>query len=219
MKGRSKKKATGPKKKAATKKKAAARKPRQTRRVVRNFEHEFLDLGYRFKNNTEQWFSVLLRDNCNPCESYRQIQAELEDTFGDDAVYFIPAYVERVGKKSVGIILFDGYVFVKKGDDISEQSFTRKTECLDGVLPNGHASMVITNRHINRLKTKLRHELESRIPKRSDRVMPIEGTFKNLKGRVLSVNRRKRSAKIEFRKKTRIVQTVLSVVNFHITPR
>jgi transcription antitermination factor NusG len=190
-------------------------KQKKIRRISKT-EREFLALDYRFKNNTEEWFAVMLRDGCDLQENYHLLQYEIEDVFGQDAEYFLPVYVEKVDKKLVGIILFDGYVFIKRSDTVHEGCLTRKTECLDGVLKGNRRQRPLTNRDINRFKTRLRHELMNRAPKRGDRVRALEGTFKNMVGKVLSVRKSSKTARIKFEKKTRIVEDVLSIVNFEI---
>lgn len=180
---------------------------------------KFLKLDYRFKNNTEEWMCVILKEGCDLCESYRLIQAEIEEVFGDDAEYFIPIQIERVGNKNIGIELYDGYIFVKKSIIAEECLFERRMECLDSIMPISHDRYKITNRDINGMKTNLKHMLNARIPKKGDRVIAIEGTYKNLEGSVVEVNENKKQATIEFKKKTRIVEDVLSVVNFEIMKR
>lgn len=176
----------------------------------------FLDLDYRFKNNTEEWFAVMLRDGCDLREDYRILKYEIEDVFGEDVEYFLPVYIEYVGKKIVGIVLFDGYVFIKRSETAHESCLTRRTEYLDGILKNNGCQRPVTNRDINRFKTKLKHELANRAPKKGDRVKALEGTFKNMVGKVLSVRNSTKTARIEFKKKTRIVEDILSVVNFEV---
>lgn len=216
MRGRSSTE-TKSKKKLKSKPKQNLSKPEQKRkrRIPKN-EREFLGLDYRFKNNTEEWFAVMLRDGCDLQENYHLLQYEIEDVFGQDVKYFLPIYVEQVGKKLVSVSLFDGYVFIKKSETVHEGCLTRKTECLDGILKCNPRQRSVTNREINSLKTKLRHKIANRAPKRGDRVRALEGTFKNMIGKVLSVRKSSKTARIEFRKKTRVVEDVLSIVNFEV---
>lgn len=220
MRGRSKtkkdlvsKKKSTPKPRSKTrteKEESSSRKTRKTR------DRGFLDLEYRFKNNLEEWFAVLLTEGCNLCEDHKILQFELEEVFGDSVIYFLPIYIEKVGKKFIGVELFDGYVFVKKTETVDESCLVRHTEHLEGVLRGTKQQRPVNNRDINRLKTEIKHKLNKRIPKKGDKVSACEGTFKNMVGKVLSVNRKDRTARVEFRKKTRVVEAVLSVVNFEI---
>lgn len=181
----------------------------------RSIDKYFLDLNYRFKNNREEWFSIMLRDDCNLCEDYKIIQYEIESVFGDSVEYFIPLYIEEVSKKPVGIELFDGYVFIKKSEEVDESCFTKKQSCLD-TLVKRRRGRVITNRDINRFKTELKHRLKNKLPNKGDKIMVYEGTFKNMKGKVLSVDKKNKSTRVEFRKKTRVVEATLSIVNIEI---
>lgn len=216
MRGRSKTEQKSVSKKASKPKLKSNLPDSKQKRVIERYERPFLDLDYKFKNNTEEWFAVMLRDGCDLQEDYRLLQYEIEDVFGPDVEYFLPVYVEKVGKKLVGIILFDGYVFIKRSDTVHEGSFTRKTEFLESVLRCNQSQRPVTNRDINRFKTKLRHELVSRTPKKGDKVRVLEGTFKNMVGKVLSIRNSSKTARVEFRKKTRVVEDVLSIVNFEI---
>lgn len=182
-------------------------------------EKNFLSLDFRFKNNKEEWMCVVLKDSCDLCENYRLIQVEVEEVFGEEARYFIPVHIERVGNKNVGVELHDGYIYVKKSERSNNLPFNRKMECLDCILPELHERKRITNRTINNLKTQLIHKLKERIPRKGDRIVAVEGTFKNLEGNVISVNENNKEATVEFKKKTRIVESVLSVVNFEIIRR
>lgn len=198
-------------KEASKKRKNKRNKPKKdTASKLLFFDRDFLKLEYRFKNNTEKWFSLILHDNCDLCENYSRVQYELENIFGKDVVYFLPIYIEQVENKLVGVDLFDGYIFVKKDDCIDEDCFTGKNDFFDSVLKTGASSL--TNRDINTFKTKLKKKLDKRLPKKGDKVVVLEGTFKNMTGNVLSV-RKDRTIRVEFRKKTRVVETVLGVAN------
>jgi transcription antitermination factor NusG len=193
------------------KKKKAIKKKRK--KDNQSIQKEFLKLNYRFKNNDEKWLTILLTENCVLLESYKLIEKELEDIFGDDVIYFMPIYLdEKV--PGLGIQLFDGYIFVKCANGITESTFSRKTDYLDRILKKGSNAYFTTNRTINKFKTQLKKDLEKRIPCKGTRVISNEGTFKNQEGIVKSVNKRKKTAIVEFHKRTRIVTAKLSVINF-----
>ncbi len=194
-----------------TKKSKKSQKPQINR--------DFLDLDYRFKNNNEKWITIILMDNCNLLESYKLIQGELEDIFGEDVVYFFPLYIDKIGKKDVGVPLFEcyegGYIFVKYTSTMNVGKFD-KTDHLDSILHTGSNDKYVTNRDINRFKTSLKKEIENKIPKKGDWIIPKEGTFKSLEGKVISVRASDKTAVVEFSKKTRVVKARLTVINFDI---
>ncbi len=43
----------------------------------------FLEPNYRFKNNNDRWILITLNENCRLLESYKLIEKELEDIFGE----------------------------------------------------------------------------------------------------------------------------------------
>jgi transcription antitermination factor NusG len=187
--------------------------------MLEHKKKKFLNLNYRFKNNNEKWFIISLVESCDFLESYKLIQNELEEIFGEDVIYFIPMYITKIGKKDIGVSLLGsfegGYIFVKYSGTCSEDIF-KKTDHLDKLLITGSSKLYVTNRDINKLKTKLKKEINNKIPKKGDYVVPKEGVFKNLEGKVLSVSERNKTALVEFHKRTRIVKTHLTVINFDI---
>jgi transcription antitermination factor NusG len=181
--------------------------------VEKETQKEFLRLNYCFKNNDEKWMAILLNENSPVLEFHQIIEKELEELFGDSVTYFMPIYLdEKI--PGLGIQLFDGYVFVKCDKGITESSFSRKTDHLDRILHEGSNPYFITNKNINKFKAQLKRELEKRIPAKGSRVISNTGTFKNQEGKVISVSKRKKTAVIEFQKRTRIVTAKLSVINF-----
>lgn len=202
------------KKTKSEKKTKVKNKPKDTKKAESKPDKVFLDPSYRFKNNEEKWITVLLDDSCDLLQSYKIIEKELEEIFGEDVIYFFPLYIEKNDSKMV-FQLFEGYIFVKCTDSVCEKIF-KKTEYLDKVLYKGSNPNFVTNRDINKFKTKLKLELEKRLPRKGSKVIAKEGTFKNQEGKVLSVNKKNKTAIIEFQKRTRIVTAKLSVVNFEL---
>lgn len=185
------------------------------------FGKPFLEPNYRFKNNNDRWILITLNESCKLLESYKLIEKELEDIFGEDVIYFLPIYIEKVEGGITGFDLFGGdgtggYIFVKCSETANEKNFNKKTCYLDKILRIGSNPQAITNRDINKLKTRLKLELVKRLPCKGSRIIAKEGTFKNQEGIVLSVNKKKKTAVIEFHKRTRIVTAKLSVINFEL---
>jgi transcription antitermination factor NusG len=172
----------------------------------------FLEPDYRFKNNEEKWITILLNETCELLQSYKIVEKELEEIFGEDVIYFLPLYIEKNDSNAI-FQLFEGYIFVKCTVTACENSF-KKTDHLDRILYKGSNPSFVTNRDINKFKTKLKLELVKRLPRKGSMILAKEGPFKNQEGRVISVNRKKKTAVIEFHKRTRIVTARLSVINF-----
>lgn len=189
--------------------KSKSQKGKSNYKKKESFNKRFLDLDYKYKNKDERWFLVTLREDCNLFENYDLIQYEIESVFGSDAEYFLPIYVEKINNKYIGEELFDAYIFIKRTDKVTEELLTKKQSCLEGILKNG----VVKSSCINDLKSQLKQRIKEKIPKKGDTVVALEGTFKNMKGKVLSVRRSMNIVRVEFKKKTRIVESVLSVIN------
>lgn len=207
-------KCSKPKKVKSVKKSKVKPKQKEVKKVEEAPDKEFLDPSYRFKKNDEKWITVLLTDTCELLQSYKIIEKELEEIFGEDVIYFLPLYIEKNDSKTV-FQLFEGYIFVKCTDTVCEKVF-KKTEYLDRVLYKGSNPKFVTNIDINKFKTKMKLELEKKLPCKGSRIIAKEGTFKNQEGKVLSVNKKNKTAIIEFQKRTRIVTAKLSVVTFEL---
>jgi DNA-binding ferritin-like protein (Dps family) len=200
-------------------KKISKKVDKKPKKVIKQPNRDFLDLEYVFKNNNEKWLTILLMDNCNLLESYKLIQNELEDMFGEDVVYFIPIYIDKIGKKDVGVPLFEayegGYIFVKYTSSIEEGKF-KKTDHLDSILFTGSNMKYVTNRDINKFKRQLKKELVNSIPEPGQYVRAKEGVFKNLEGKVISVRLKDKTAFVKFSKKTRVVESHIPVINLEV---
>jgi len=204
------------KKSPGSNKKVVRRKRRTKAEMAAAASKEFLELKYRFKNNDEKWMTLVLSETTLLLESYKIIEKDLQEIFGDDVKYFLPIYIEKTNNNVVGFQLFEGYVFVKQSEISRVEVFTKKTEHLDKVLYRGSNPYFVTNRDINKFKTKLKLELVKRLPRKGSRVLVNDGTFKNQEGIVLSVNKREKTAIVEFHKRTRVVSAKLSVVSFEV---
>ena len=207
------------KKSSKVSKKISKKSNKKIKKVVKQPNREFLNLDYMFDNNKDKWLTIILMDNCNLLESYKLIQNELEDMFGEDVVYFLPIYIDKIGKKDVGVPLFKcyegGYIFVKYTSNIEEGKF-KKTDHMDSILYTGSNDKFVTNRDINKFKKQLNKELVNSIPEPGQYVRAKEGVFKNLEGKVISVILKDKTAYVKFSKKTRVVESHIPVINLEV---
>lgn len=203
------------KKTFAVKNKKVKSKEKSSKKIQLTEEKEFLQIGYRFKNNNESWLTIELNENCSLQESYKIIEKELEEMFGEDVMYFLPIYIEKEKENCSVFQFFPGYIFIKCSETVSVNDF-KKTDHLEKILYEGSHPSFVTNRDINKFKTKIKLELLKRLPAIGYKVLVKEGVFKNQEGTVKSINRREKTAIIEFRKRTRIVTAKLSVISFEV---
>jgi len=149
-------------------------------------------------------------------ERYGAIESEILVTFGDFTNFFIPAYIEKVKDKIVGMDLMGGYVFVEKTPE-SEQAVASMTSAyFKGRMPECSRTGVITGTHINQYKRKLLDCIRKLVPKKGTMVTPKVGTFKNVEGKVMSIARDRKSVTVLFKKSSRIVRAPVSVLNLDI---
>lgn len=149
-------------------------------------------------------------------ERYELLESEIISIFGDDTSFFIPAYIEKVKDKIVGMDLIGGYIFVEK-TSTSEGAIEMMTSpYIKGRMLEGARQGNITGEVINSYKKKLLESIKNLAPKKGDKVVPRVGTFKNVDGKVVSVSRDRKSATVVFKKSSRTVQAPVSVLNMDI---
>jgi len=144
-------------------------------------------------------------------ERYELLESELIRVFGEETPFFIPSYIEKVKDKVVGIDLIGGYLFVEKTPSSETAVSGMVSPYIKGRMPEG--SRVTTGANINEYKRKLLDSIKNMAPKKGAIVVPKVGTFKSLEGKVISVARDRKSAKVLFKKSSRIVQAPVSVIN------
>lgn len=146
-------------------------------------------------------------------ERYELLESEIIRVFGDDTSFFIPAYIEKVKDKTIGIDLIGGYLFVEKNATSEGALATVSSPYIKGRMPEGARSGVTTGANVNSYKKKLTDIIKGLAPKKGAVVVPKVGTFKNLEGKVMSVARDRKSAVVMFKKASRVVQAPVSVLN------
>lgn len=162
------------------------------------------------------WMIVELHDQEVEMHTmYDILECEIVRIFGDRVGFFIPAYVERVRDKTVGIDLIAGYVFIERTDESVSMLARMQSPYLKGEIRRNRQD-VVTGRAINKFKRQIVSTIKELAPKRGDMVVPKVGTFKNLEGKVKSVARDRRTASVVFKRSSRTVQAPISVLNMEI---
>jgi len=171
-----------------------------------------MDLSHKYKG-PGNWLIIRIKEGCELSENFDLIERELNLILESDTEYFIPAYVEKVEDQYIPIVLFEGYVFVRCAHCSCDSS---SISCLDGPLVVNKSIQYARNRDINNFKDKLNKQIQDMIPKKGQLIVPKVGTFKNLEGTVISVNRKKRTAKAIFKQASRVVSAYINVINLEI---
>jgi transcription antitermination factor NusG len=183
------------------------------RRYYKQFNES---LGLK-RNGASKWMVLLVAENCDMSTEMNAIEHELAEIFGSEVEFFIPVYSESVKGKRVSRVFLDRYVFVKKTDTVTEELFQNRTEHLEGVLET--QGRYVTDNEILRIQSAMYREVHKNIPKKGQSVIPLEGTFKNLEGRVLSVNRSRMTAMVVFERSSRTVEAPISIINLELIRR
>lgn len=171
-----------------------------------------MDLSHKYKG-PGNWLIIRIKDGCELSENYESVEKELQNVLDDNTEYFIPAYVEKVEDQYIPIVLFEGYVFAKCENCIWDPS---SIICLEGPLVVNHNFQYVKNRDINNFKYRLNNQIQNMIPKKGQLIKPKIGIFKNLEGTVVSVNKKKRTAKAIFKQASRVVSAYINVINLEI---
>ena len=196
-------------------KKCVTKKQREIKRPISEATIRSRDLKY-FYSGEGGWLILELYDDVDLGGLYNNIENDILNIFGDSSDYFIPVYSEKVREKCVCINLFDGYVFVKESDNTEDALSKMKSEYIKGALSGPGGIIKVENESINSFKKKLEHKIKGMVPTKGQRVIPRVGTFKNMEGKVISVNKAKLIARVLFEKSSRVVEAPISVVNLDI---
>lgn len=174
------------------------------------------DPKYRYRSYKDRWFILKLFEDTILEESYIIIEKEIQEQFGIEADYFIPVYSEEVKEKKVCVTLFDGYVFVKKDEDTTQALPKLNSIYIEGPLTIKDQIQLATCKEINNFKKKLESKIKAMVPKKGQFVIPREGVFKNIEGKVLSVNKKSLIARVLFEKSSRTVEAPINIINLDI---
>jgi len=175
-----------------------------------------MDINYKYKDketNKYKWAIMELRDTTDLEESFEIIERSIINLLGSDTHYFIPIYREPIKGEYASVLLFEGYIFIRLDSKKEDSIYKFKTEHIKGPLMLGRGPSYVLSKDINDFKTKLKGVIRKMIPKKGTLVTPRVGTFNNLKGKVLEVDRTKLIAYVEFERSTRIVEAPINIVN------
>jgi transcription antitermination factor NusG len=165
---------------------------------------------------SSRWIIVELNEDTFLETHYEQVERVLRDELGSSVVYFLPVYKEKVQGKSVCYVLFDGYVFIQRTDEVITKIHKLRTEHIKGALFIDGSLRLVTGTRINRFKRELQEKVHTMLPQKGQRVIAKVGTFKNLEGEVLSVDPEKLIAIVRFSARSRVVDAPLNIVNISL---
>lgn len=188
-------------------------KPKKTKKIKRvNTSIQNTDLTFKYKGNG-RWAIFQLKDDCDISENYESIEQELKNIFGEEIEYFIPVYREKIDSSSVGLTLFDGYIFIRFLDTQECVCNPGEYRYLEGPLMKGGKISYASDKEINILRSNLYKKLQKRFPRRGQMIVPKSGTFKNLEGKVVGVDRKNRVVRAIFKQSSREVGADINVIN------
>jgi transcription antitermination factor NusG len=153
------------------------------------------------------WATFLLHEYVEVSKSVASITRELTNILGDQIEVFVPVQTHNIAAREIQVILFDGYAFVKHDgspDFDSRVKRARGSYISSALIYNGKVSY-ISGKEITKYREKLKEMVFSFIPEVGDLVEGVDGTFANMVGIVLSVDKVAKRSDVKFRTKTREV--------------
>jgi len=175
----------------------------------------YLNIDNKYKGGSNKWLVVLLSEETSIGDHYNLIEYEIKDIFGQKVDFFIPFYRDKVGDKNICIVLFEGYIFVQEPKEgFSEIDFSKvKTSHVRSPLCSNGTFNYVNNNHINGFKKELRKKIKGMIPNLGQTVIPKEGVFKDLEGKVISIDKKKMILTVRFETSSRVVEAPVSIIN------
>ena len=173
------------------------------------------DINHMYKGRYDRWLVVALEEDVNVEDSYREIEKEILDIFGNDAIYFIPLYVEKLGDKEICLLLFGGYIFVKEPEEgFGNIDFSKmRTIYIKGAISKGNKYDYVKNKDINNFKKSLRKAIREKVPNIGQSIIPKEGLFKGIEGKVVAINKNRMLMTVIFETPSRVVEAPVSFIN------
>jgi len=120
--------------------------------------------------------------------SYTEIVSNIKELFGSGVDYFIPEYQEKMGSYTSTCALFEGYVFIRDGEETRDRLtnirdfriFAKALECRGRLQTVSSSDIGVLKRKLNKA-TKKKLSIGSR-------VKVLEGIFSNLIGEVVGID-------------------------------
>ena len=160
-----------------------------------------------------KWVIVELADDITFDDNSEVIEHDAIQLFHDQP-YFIPVYTEEINGETVSVTLFDGYFFVKLSEDLLINCENIKSENIKGVMKKNSKIVQINGNKINEFKQEMQDKLLSLAPKKKQFISPKIGILSNLKGEVLSINKKKLIFTARFKCSTRLIEAPVSFINY-----
>lgn len=174
------------------------------------------DLNHLYKNTDAKWLIIELNEDVELEENHEKIEVRIKEICGPDIEYFIPIYSEQVNGKSVCVVLFKGYFFIRSVENLEKTSVSLHDEQIKGPLLYNSCCQYVGSGDINKFKVKLNRLVNDMIPHKGQAVIPRVGVFKNLEGVVLSVDKRKLIARVIFKRASRVVEAPINIINLQV---
>jgi hypothetical protein len=165
-------------------------------------------------NSKTKWAILELAEDITFEDYSEAIESDILQLFGKNVQYFIPVYSEEINGNVVSDILFDGYFFIKISDDFINKIDNIKSDNIKGVMKKNSKIIEINGSKINEFKKEMYDKLLSLAPKRKQLISPKIGILSNLKGEVLSVNKRNMTFLARFKCSSRIVEAPVNFINY-----
>jgi hypothetical protein len=167
-------------------------------------------------DSKSRWNIIELAEDITFEEHSDVIERHIPNMFGADIEYFVPFYKQKINEKIVSLILFEGYFFVRSTESVLIYPDKFHDEYIKGPMKKNRMVVEIFGTKINELKEELKLKLKQSYPKRKQIVIPKIGTFSNLEGEVVSVDKKNLVAIVRFKYSTRIVDAPISFINLTI---
>lgn len=162
-----------------------------------------------------KWVIIELAEDISFDEHSDAIEHHIKVLF-KDTEYFVPFFKEKVQDKVVSLILFEGYFFVRSIPIVINSPDKFHNEYIKGPMKKNRVVIEIPGIKINELRQELKLKLKERVPKLKQVVIPKIGTFSNLEGEVIAVDKKNLVAIVKFQYSTRIVEAPISFINLTI---
>jgi transcription antitermination factor NusG len=185
----------------------------QTKRISLKMWKQLGDMRKKGK-----WLIIELSENCRIGEQVSQVASEIKSAFGKDAIYFIPVRTEKIKERDLTNVLFDGYVFVNCPSEeyAKDGVYNLCGSCLQRPLSERSKLTFITDRDIESFKKSMEASILEVYPDKGAIIIPRSGTFKDMEGEVLSINKPAKTVLAIFKTLSREVTAHINILNIAI---